>query len=150
MVCLCTHLAKAQSPPVLMVNKTNCTIEVLANCGYCEDLIPYIQSESDIFEIAPHDVLLYSWAGGNGNGCEGQFVSFKITIPGVPAPQSYPGSFVGVQECSFDNGDCTSQAYEGPIYQNDHPCLGADARIIGEYHPMGITGSTCHIVITEE
>lgn len=141
---LISHLVSAQNPPVLMVNKTSCTIEVYAACGTCPSSVV---STSPSYSIAPHDVLLFSET--LGNGCLGDFMYFKIVIPGVIEPLAYEGAF------DEDDPDCLEpqtelcMSFGGIVLQSEHPCLASDARIFGEYHANSSAGSNCHIVLTE-
>lgn len=123
-----------------MANKTSCTIEVYAACGSCPS---GEVSFSPVYAIATNDVLLFSEAAGNG--CDGEFMYFKISIPGVIGPAAYEGAFEGVL-CEQVN-PCAN--YNGLISESEHLCLASDARVFGVYHPNSSAGSNCHVVLTE-
>lgn len=134
------HSLQAQDPPILMVNKTNCTVEVYAVCGTCPTTG---SSVSPAYFIAPHSFLLYSEL--SGNGCSGPFMYFKISIPTTGGSIGYQGAFTS--GLCVQSTPCTSDIF---VSGNDHPCLMGDARISGEYIANSAAGSDCHIVLEEE
>lgn len=139
---------------MLLVNKTECNIRVLAVCMGEEDCTDL--NQSDLISIGAHSTFLYDDSNVPSSGCEGEFAYFLFQFP--PPDDDFLGvvfSSGATAPCN-GNGDCIDElgtppimtGYDNALIEIDLPeyCIGASGRIRGEYNSAGTGGSFCHMV----
>lgn len=135
----------AQSTPILVVNKTNCDIDIEARCTTDEDDCDPINFSTSV-TVPAHSNHLFDDSNVPDSGCDGSFAHFKFSIPGLTG--SYQIAF-----SSTTSSPCTGilPCIAGIPVSHDYTslpsnCIGQNGGVRGQYHANPSAGSYCHMV----